>query len=61
MQQNDYRPVGRPCINHIEHELAATELFHRLTVAFGHAAAGKLGHGRGHVYTARLAEHPSLG
>jgi hypothetical protein len=38
MQQNDHRPVGRAGINDFEHELAATELFHRLTVSVGHGA-----------------------
>ncbi len=35
MQQHNHRPVGRPGINDVEHELTATELFHRLSVSRG--------------------------
>jgi hypothetical protein len=42
VQENDHRPVGRPGIDDVEHELTAAELFHRLSVSFGHAAVGTL-------------------
>lgn len=33
MQEDDDRPVGRPRVGHVEHEVTAAELFHRLTVS----------------------------
>jgi hypothetical protein len=32
MQENDHRPVGGSGIDYLEDEVAAAELFHRLTV-----------------------------
>jgi hypothetical protein len=46
MQHNNHRPVRWPGINDVEHELTATELFHRLSVSRGYAPAGELARAR---------------
>jgi hypothetical protein len=33
MKKHDDRPIGRPGVDHVEHEVAAAELFHRLTIS----------------------------
>ena len=35
VQKHDDRPIGGPGVDHVEDEVAAAELFHRLTISRG--------------------------
>jgi hypothetical protein len=36
MKKHDDLPIGRPGVDHVEHEVAAAELFHRATISRRH-------------------------